>query len=125
MVLCGLVLFLDGYDIAAVGYAIPSLANSWGWFLRLSRTLAGGNFGLLLGSLCAGLLGDRFGRKPVLIGSVAAFGLFSLLPRLLRRRRNWPASGFSPDWALAAESLSPSRSSRILRRKSRLAGSSC
>ena len=43
------------------------------------RTLAGGNFGLLLGSLCAGLLGDRFGRKPVLIGSVAAFGLFSLL----------------------------------------------
>ncbi len=27
MVLCGLVLFLDGYDIAAAGYAIPSLVD--------------------------------------------------------------------------------------------------
>lgn len=80
MVLCGLVLFLDGYDIAAAGYAIPSLVNSWGVAPQaFTRTLAAGNFGLLLGSLGAGLLGDRLGRKPVLIGSVAAFGLFSLL----------------------------------------------
>ena len=80
MVLCGLVLFLDGYDIAAAGYAIPSLVDSWGVVPQaFTRTLAAGNFGLLLGSLGAGLLGDRLGRKPVLIGSVAAFGLFSLL----------------------------------------------
>jgi MFS transporter, AAHS family, 4-hydroxybenzoate transporter len=80
MVLCGLVLFLDGYDISAVGYAIPSLTDSWKVAPQaFTGTLAGGNFGLLLGSLCAGLLGDRFGRKPVLIGSIAAFGLFSLL----------------------------------------------
>ena len=57
MVLCGLVLFLDGYDIAAVGYAIPSLADSWKVAPQaFTGTLAGGNFVLLLGSLCAGLL---------------------------------------------------------------------
>jgi len=27
--LCGIVLFLEGYDIAAVGYAIPSLVDAW------------------------------------------------------------------------------------------------
>ena len=80
MVLCGLVLFLDGYDIAAAGYAIPSLVDSWGVAPQaFTWTLAAGNFGLLLGSLGAGLLGDSLGRKPVLIGSAAAFGLFSLL----------------------------------------------
>jgi hypothetical protein len=27
--LCGVVLCLEGYDIAAVGYAIPSLVDAW------------------------------------------------------------------------------------------------
>ena len=78
--LCGVVLFLEGYDIASVGYAIPSLADAWK--IRPSaftRVLTAGNGRLMIGSLCAGLLGDRLGRKPVLIGCVTAFGLFSLL----------------------------------------------
>jgi AAHS family 4-hydroxybenzoate transporter-like MFS transporter len=33
----------------------------------------------MLGSIFAGLLGDRLGRKPVLIGCVAMFGAFSLI----------------------------------------------
>ena len=71
MVLCGLVLFLDGYDIAAAGYAIPSLVDSWGVAPQaFTRTLAAGNFGLLLGSLGAGLLGDSLGRKPGLGGGI-------------------------------------------------------
>jgi hypothetical protein len=27
--LCGVIVFLEGYDIAAVGYAIPSLVDAW------------------------------------------------------------------------------------------------
>jgi MFS transporter, AAHS family, 4-hydroxybenzoate transporter len=81
--LCGVVLFLEGYDIAAVGYAIPSLVDVW----RVpppgfTQALTAGNVGLLLGSLCAGLLGDRLGRKPVLLFCVAGFGIFSLLSAL-------------------------------------------
>lgn len=78
--LCGAVLFLEGYDIASVGYAIPSLVDAWK--VRPSAftpVLTVGNVGLLLGSLCAGLLGDRLGRKRVLIACAAVFGVFSLL----------------------------------------------
>jgi MFS transporter, AAHS family, 4-hydroxybenzoate transporter len=81
--LCGLVLLLDGYDVAAVGYAIPSLTDAWRVGLpAFTQTLVAGNFGLLLGSLCAGWLGDRLGRKPVITASVAVFGFFSLLSAL-------------------------------------------
>jgi MFS transporter, AAHS family, 4-hydroxybenzoate transporter len=81
--LCGLVLCLEGYDIAAVGYAVPSLVDAW----RVppsgfTQALTAGNAGPLLGSLCAGLLGDRMGRKPVLLSCVAAFSTFSLLSAL-------------------------------------------
>ena len=27
--LCGVVLLLEGYDIAAIGYAVPSIADAW------------------------------------------------------------------------------------------------
>ena len=78
--LCGVVLFLEGYDIAAVGYAVPSLVDAWRVAPSVfTQALTAGNVGLLLGSLCAGLLGDRLGRKPVPIGCVVAFGIFSLV----------------------------------------------
>jgi MFS transporter, AAHS family, 4-hydroxybenzoate transporter len=78
--LCGVVLFLEGYDIAAVGYAVPSLVDAWRVAPSVfTQALTAGNVGLLLGSLCAGLLGDRLGRKPVLIGCVLVFGIFSLV----------------------------------------------
>ena len=77
--LCGVVLLLEGYDIAAIGYAVPSIADAW----RLAPSsftpaLVAGNVGLLLGSVGVGMLGDRLGRKPVLIGCVVVFGAFSL-----------------------------------------------
>jgi AAHS family 4-hydroxybenzoate transporter-like MFS transporter len=82
--LCGVVLFLEGYDIAAVGYAIPSLSDAWKIHpSAFTQVLTAGNVGLMLGSVGAGLLGDRLGRKPVLIGCVTAFGLFSLLSALV------------------------------------------
>ena len=82
--LCGVVLFLEGYDISAVGYAIPSLVDAWRVpTIAFTQALTAGNVGLLLGSLCTGLLGDWLGRKPVLISCVAGFGIFSLLSALV------------------------------------------
>jgi MFS transporter, AAHS family, 4-hydroxybenzoate transporter len=78
--LCGVVLFLEGYDIAAVGYAIPALVDAWRVAPSgFTQVLTAGNIGLLLGSLGAGLLGDQLGRKPMLLSCVAAFGVFFLL----------------------------------------------
>jgi len=50
--LCGVVLSLEGYDIAEVGYAIPSLVDAWHVGpSAFTRVLTAGNIGLLLGSL--------------------------------------------------------------------------
>jgi AAHS family 4-hydroxybenzoate transporter-like MFS transporter len=77
-------LFLEGYDIASVGYAIPSLVDAWQVAPPgFTEALTAGNVGLLLGSLGAGLLGDQVGRKPVLLSCVAGFGIFSLLSALV------------------------------------------
>lgn len=78
--LCFMVLFLEGYDITSMSYAIPSLIDAWHVKPpQFTTALTAGSFGLLFGALSAGLLGDRLGRKPVLIGCTAVFGLFSLL----------------------------------------------
>src|SRR5215471_6976522 len=66
--LCGVVLFLEGYDIAGAGYVVPSLVDVWRVDPSVfTEALAAGNVGLLLGSTGAGLIGDRAGRRPVLI----------------------------------------------------------
>jgi AAHS family 4-hydroxybenzoate transporter-like MFS transporter len=79
LIVCFLVVAADGFDTAAIGYVAPSLTTEWGVSkLVLGNVLSASLVGLALGALVAGPCADRFGRKPVLIVSVAAFGLFSL-----------------------------------------------
>lgn len=42
-----------------------------------------GIFGLLFGALVGGMLADRYGRKRILIGLVALFGLFLLVTAIV------------------------------------------
>jgi len=74
--LCFLVVLLDGFDTAAIGYIAPSLIGEWGVTRpALAPVLSAALFGLAAGALSAGPLADRLGRKVVLIGSVLVFGL--------------------------------------------------
>jgi MFS transporter, AAHS family, 4-hydroxybenzoate transporter len=82
--LCGAVLFLEAYDVASVGNAVPSLVDAWKLDPAMfTQALTAGNVGLLLGLLGAGLLGDRLRRRSLLICCVLEFGVFSLLSALV------------------------------------------
>jgi len=73
------VAMLEGFDIQAMGVAAPRLAPEFGlgpgemkWIFAVS------NIGMVLGAALGGWLADRVGRKPVLMTSVAMFGVFTL-----------------------------------------------
>jgi len=77
--LCFAVAIPEGYDLQAIGVAAPRLIPA----LHLAKaetgwTFSASLFGLIVGAMIGGWLADRVGRRPVLVGSVAAFGLFSL-----------------------------------------------
>lgn len=77
--LCFLIVLLDGFDTAAIGYVAPSLIQEWGVSKpALAPVLSAALFGLAGGALSSGPLADRFGRKRVLVLSVLIFGLGSL-----------------------------------------------
>ncbi len=80
LALCFLIVLLDGWDTAAIGFVAPSIMSEWG----LAKTLFGpvlsaAMFGLAAGALLGGPISDRIGRKAVLVASVIAFGGFSVL----------------------------------------------
>jgi len=82
--LCFLVAVVEGFDIQAMGVAAPKLAPQFGfnpeqmgWLFSIS------NIGLVIGASLGGRFADRVGRKPVFIGAVLAFGLFTLLTSLV------------------------------------------
>src|SRR6185503_20161796 len=79
-VLCTLVQICDGYDINSVAWAVPSLIRAWHLPPAMFTTaFLWSSIGILVGALSAGPIGDRVGRKPLLIGSLLIFGLASLL----------------------------------------------
>jgi len=78
-VLCGLIQTLDGYDLSAIGLAVPSLSKAWSLPpSAFTQAFALSSVGIMVGAMLAGPVADRFGRKPTLLVSVALFGLFSL-----------------------------------------------
>lgn len=77
--LCMVIVLLDGFDTAAIGYIAPSLVSDWGIAKpALGPVLSAALFGLAAGALASGPLSDRYGRKRVIVVSVAVFSLASL-----------------------------------------------
>ena len=79
LVLCFLVVAVDGFDTAAVGYIAPALVQEWGIEKSaLGPVMSAALFGLAFGAIFAGPMADRIGRKKVLVLSVFFFGACSL-----------------------------------------------
>ncbi|HEU5135847.1 MAG TPA: MFS transporter [Steroidobacteraceae bacterium] len=83
--LCMAVAVLEGFDIQAMGVAMPRLgpefgldANAKGWLFTVN------NIGMVLGAAVGGWLADRTGRRPVLLSAVAMFGLFTFWVSIAR-----------------------------------------
>lgn len=83
LLLCSLVILLDGYDLQAMALAVPSLAAEWRMApAAFGIALAAGLLGLGFGGAFIAPLGDRFGRRPVLIGCVLLVGMATLATTL-------------------------------------------
>jgi AAHS family 4-hydroxybenzoate transporter-like MFS transporter len=80
VILCFLIVFLDGLDTAAMGFIAPALSQDWGIArASLGPVMSAALIGMVFGALGSGPLADRFGRKVVLVGAVLVFGVFSLV----------------------------------------------
>ena len=79
VVLCGLLVMIDGFDTQVIGMVAPAIAEAW----HLPAAAFGPVFGIgllggLVGALTLGSSGDKFGRKPILIVAVLLWASMSL-----------------------------------------------
>lgn len=79
MVLIGVVVVMDGFDVQAIGFVAPALTQDWRIDpAALGPVFGAGLLGMLLGSMILSMLADRVGRRPVLVGATAFFSLCML-----------------------------------------------
>jgi AAHS family 4-hydroxybenzoate transporter-like MFS transporter len=78
--LCALIQICDGYDINSIGVTVPALTHAWNLpGPAFTQAFLWSSIGIMVGALSAGPIGDRVGRKPLLLASLTIFGLASLL----------------------------------------------
>jgi MFS transporter, AAHS family, 4-hydroxybenzoate transporter len=80
VILCGLMMFLDGFDTQAISSMVPRVAKECG----LSREVLGPIFssaltGLMVGYLVLSPLSDRFGHRRLIIISTVTFAFLTLI----------------------------------------------
>ena len=80
IILCALILALDGYDLVVYGVIMPFVMEEWG----LTPIEAGaigsyGMIGLILGAFIFGPIADKVGRKNVVLFCLMDFSLFTAM----------------------------------------------
>jgi AAHS family 3-hydroxyphenylpropionic acid transporter len=80
IILCFMVALMEGLDLQAPGIAAQGMMAAFEIDkLHMGWVFSAGILGMLPGAFIGGRLADHLGRKRVLMGSVALFGIFSLV----------------------------------------------
>jgi len=80
IVLCGVVLVLEGFDAQCIGFLAPPISETLGIPLRtFGPIFAAGLIGLMIAAMAIGPVADRWGRKWPVVASTLTFAVFSLL----------------------------------------------
>jgi len=82
---CALIIIFDGYDLAVVGIALPSIMKDLG----VDPTQAGfmvssALFGMVFGAIFLGTMADRIGRRKAMAICIALFSIFTAAAGLTR-----------------------------------------
>src|SRR5215467_15644236 len=79
VVLCFLIVAIDGFDTAAICFLAPAIRAEWNLGpAQLAPLFGAGLAGLMAGAFVFGPLADKFGRKNVLLACVLFFAVSSL-----------------------------------------------
>jgi AAHS family benzoate transporter-like MFS transporter len=92
---CALIIIFDGYDLAVVGIALPSIMKDLG----VDPTQAGfmvsaALFGMAFGAIFLGTLADRIGRRWSIVVCITLFSVFTAAAGLTRDPMLFAASRF-------------------------------
>jgi MFS transporter, AAHS family, 4-hydroxybenzoate transporter len=80
LLICCLAVVIDGYDIFMPGVLAPEVARLWHASPnQVGAMFSVGMLGIILGAIGFGMLGDRFGRKRMIVVSSVLYGVLTLL----------------------------------------------
>lgn len=80
LIMVGITVVMDGFDVQSMGYVAPAIIADWGVSkAELGPVFGAGLFGMLVGSLTLSVLADKIGRRPVLIWATVFFALCMLV----------------------------------------------
>ncbi len=79
LLLVGLTVVMDGFDVQAMGFVAPAIIKEFGVAKSaLGPVFGAGLLGMLVGSLTLSVLADKLGRRPILICATLFFSLCML-----------------------------------------------
>jgi AAHS family 4-hydroxybenzoate transporter-like MFS transporter len=79
-----LIMILEGVDIQIIGFVAPLMIKEWGIpSADFGIVFSSGLAGAMVGAMLLGSLGDRVGRRPLIIWSMILFGVGTLLTPLV------------------------------------------
>jgi MFS transporter, AAHS family, 4-hydroxybenzoate transporter len=79
IVACALSVVFDGFDLQVMALTVPALSKAWGLSPpQFSAALSASLFGMGLGAAFLAPLGDRYGRRAMLVVSLLAVGIGAL-----------------------------------------------